>query len=466
LRFVIRLTVHILKYFNKMARINIRKGFDIRLKGKAEKILLKLDPSAEYALKPSDFHGITPKLMVKEGDKVKAGTCLFSDKNQTDIAFTSPVSGTVEQIKRGDKRLIESIVIKADATQTYESFGTEDAQKLSREDIIKKLMVSGCWPYIKQRPFDIIANPAAKPKAIFISAFDTAPLAPDIDFIVNGMELEFQTGINVLAKLTEGSVHLNVNINYPTSHIFAKAKGVELSEFSGPHPAGNVGVHIHHLMPINKGEEIWTVGPQDVIIIGKLFLKGIYDSTRVIALTGSEVNKPRYFKLISGANLSKLIEANITSKNARIISGNVLTGSKIDRNGFLGFYDSQVTAIPEGKHFEFLGWADLGFNKFSFTRSFFSSLIPGREFTLDTNLNGGNRSYVMTGQFEKVLPMDIYPLQLIKSILAQDIEQMEKLGIYEVAPEDFALCEYIDTSKTEIQAIIREGLDLVKKEMC
>ncbi|HYX05324.1 MAG TPA: Na(+)-translocating NADH-quinone reductase subunit A [Bacteroidales bacterium] len=445
--------------------IKIRKGLDIKLKGKAEKIFSKAGMSARYALKPTDFQGLTPKLKVNIDDKVKAGTPLFFDKYNPDVLFTSPVSGTVVEINRGERRRIEEVVVQADPEIEYEDFGKADVQELSRDNITAKLLQSGLWPFIRQRPYSIIANPKDEPRAIFISAFDTAPLAPDYDFIVKDQEKEFQAGINVLSKLTSGKIHLNVNADYPPSPVFSKAQGVQINQFTGPHPAGNVGIQIHHIDPIIKGSLVWYVNPQDVITIGRLFLNGIYDASKIIALTGSEVIKPKYYKLIAGSSIESIVKDNVQPGNLRHISGNVLTGTKILPSGYLGFYDSHVTVIPEGNHFEFIGWAKPGFNKFSMSRSFFSWLMPNREYKLDTNMNGGKRAYVMTGEYNKVLPMNIFPVQLIKSILVDDIDMMEKLGIYEVSEEDFALCEFVCTSKTEVQSIIRKGLDLMHKEM-
>ena len=445
--------------------IKIKKGFNIRIKGKAEKVYFNAKRAEEYAVKPTDFYGIIPKMLVEEGETVKTGAPLFHDKNNQKIIFTSPVSGHISRIVRGEQRKILEIVIKASEADDYINFNANDPVKLNREEIIEKLLISGIWPFIRQRPYSIIANPSDIPKSIFISAFDTSPLAPDIDFIVRNEDENFQTGINALAKLTNGKIHLNVNANYPVASIFAKTKGVEINYFKGPHPAGNVGIQIHHIDPINKGDIVWYLYPQDVIIIGKLFNKGIFDSTRIIAVTGSEIIKPKYYKCNIGINITELTRDNVKQGNNRYISGNVLTGTKIAKDGFLSFYDSQLTVIPEGNYHEFLGWLRPGFHKYSFSRTFFSWLTPDREYRLDTNTHGGQRAFVMTGQYEKVLPMDIYPMQLLKAIMIEDIDLMEKLGIYEVSEEDFALCEFICTSKYDIMNIIRKGLDLVRKEM-
>nr|HPI46373.1 Na(+)-translocating NADH-quinone reductase subunit A [Tenuifilaceae bacterium] len=417
--------------------------------------------------KPSDFPGLTPKLNVQVGDKVKAGNPLFHDKYRPNIVFSSPVSGEVVEVRRGDRRVIEEVVVKTTGSVDYEQFEAVSPVQLTREQVVEKLLKSGTWPYLRQRPYGIVANPDDKPKSIFISCFDSAPLSPDMDFAVNGEQEAFQAGIDALKRLTEGEIHLGLNADYPASSVFAKAKDVQLHHFTGPHPAGNVGIQIHHIDPINKGDVVWTVNPLDVIIIGRLFLKGVYDATKVIALAGSDVVKPRYYRIVSGARVDSILKDNLvkTDNEHRIISGNVLTGAKVESIGFIGFYDNMVTVIPEGKHHEFFGWMAPGFNKHSASRTFFSKLLPGKSFKLDTNINGGERAYVLTGQYEKVLPMDIYPVHLIKAILANDIDKMEQLGIYEVVEEDLALCEYVCTSKVEVQEILRKGIESMIKEL-
>lgn len=445
----------------------IRKGLNIPLKGEAEKVFTRAEMAEYYAVKPIDFPGLTPKLCVAEGDKVKVGTPLFFDKYRPNVLFTSPASGEVHLIRRGERRKILEVVIKSEKPQLFEEFGRANPKDLSREEVIEKMLKAGLWPTIRQRPYSIVANPEDKPKAIFISGFDSAPLAPDLDFAVKDEEEAFQVGIDALNRLVEGNVNLSLNADYPPSNVYSRAKGVNLNYFSGPHPAGNVGIQIHHISPINKNEKVWVVNPLDVIIIGRLFLRGIYDATKVIALAGSEVEKPRYFILKTGASIANIVDNNISKKpeELRFISGNVLTGSKISHDGFIGFYDNMVSVIPEGNYYEFLGWAQPGFTKYSFSSSFLSSLLPKRKYALDTNTHGGERAYVVSGQYEKVLPMDIYPVHLIKAILAKDIDKMENLGIYEVAEEDFALCEYVCTSKTDVQEILREGIDIMIKEL-
>ncbi len=446
--------------------IKIKRGLNIPLVGEAERVLIRLEKAKTYGVKPTDFPGLVPKLSVQLGDMVKAGTALFHDKYRPDVVFTSPVSGEVVEIRRGDRRAILEIVVKAnEGEMEYHDFGALDPKQLTRDKVISQLLVSGTWPYIRQRPYGIIANPADTPKAIFISCFDTAPLAPDYDFAIQGEEQVFQAGIDALSHLAAGKIHLGLNADYAPAATFAKAKGVDFHYFTGPHPAGNVGVQIHHIDPINKGEVVWVVNPQDVIIIGRLFLKGIYDASRVVALVGSEVLKPRYYKLISGAAVESIIDKNVNTENdLRIISGNVLTGTRINRLDYLGFYDNLITVIPEGNKYELFGWIAPGINKHSASRTFFSKLLPGKRFRLDTNIHGGRRAFVLTGLYEKVLPMDIYPVHLIKSILANDIDKMEQLGIYEVVEEDMALCEYVCPSKTEFQEILRKGIETMIKE--
>jgi Na+-transporting NADH:ubiquinone oxidoreductase subunit A len=453
------------RYYNIMSDvIKIRKGLDIKLSGEADKQLTEVSPVL-VALKPPDFNGVFPKLFVKEGNAVKAGTPVFFDKYRENIIFTSPVSGTIKEVFRGPKRKMLRIVIEPDGKMNYETFGKGDPNDMSREQITEKLLKSGVWANIRQRPYSIIANPDDKPKSIFISAFDSSPLAPDYGFIVEKNRQAFQTGLNALAKLTTGKIHLNVWAEETTSTVFMEAQNVQINRFSGPHPVGNVGIQIHHLDPVNKGEIVWYLNPQAVTTIGKLFMEGIHDASKIIALTGSETKKPEYLRVIGGTSLPPLIRGRVKGSNVRFISGNVLTGTKIEPEGYLGFYDNQLTVIPEGNYYEFLGWSMPRFDKFSFSRTFFSWLTPNKQYKLDTNLNGGHRAFVITGLYEKVFPMDIYPMQLLKAIMVKDIDLMEQLGIYEVDEEDFALCEFIDPSKTEMQAIVREGLDMIHKEM-
>lgn len=444
--------------------VRIRRGLNINLLGEADKVYASVKNHNIYALKPTDFHGLTPKLSVKVDDKVLAGSVIFFDKYNEKINFCSPVSGTIKDIVRGEKRRILEVIIESDNEQKYESHSPLNVKNANREQLIDHMLSNGVWPFIRQKPYDIIANPSDMPKAIFISAFKSGPLAIDNDFALYGMDDLFQSGLDIITKLTNGKTHLNLDGNTNSSKVFSEAKGVEINSFSGPHPAGNVGVQIHHINPINKGDIVWYLEPQDVIVIARLFNEGKYDVSRIISLCGSEVSKPRYYRTISGTCVSNLIYDNVENDNNRVICGDVLSGTKIDKNGYLGFYDTQLTVIKEGNEQEFLGWALPGFNKFSMSKSYFSWLFPKRKYDIDTNMRGEERAYVVTGQYEKVLPMDIYPQQLIKAIMIEDIDLMEKLGLYEVGPEDLALCEFVCTSKIEVQTIIRHGLDLLRKE--
>lgn len=443
----------------------IKKGFDIKLAGRAVLNIGGEIASDTYGVRPPDFPGLTPKLCVKTGDRVKAGTALFFDKLRPEIRFASPVSGTVKDIRRGEQRRILEVVVTREGDE-WEEFGKADIDKLSRDEIKQKILLAGLWPAVRQRPYHIVANPAATPKSVFISGFDTAPLAPDLNFIMNNMAAHcFQSGINALARLTDGKVNLVLNGMAEPSPVLKNAVNADLFYFSGKHPAGNTGIHIHHIDPVNKGETVWYVNLQDVVAIGRLFTEGRYVNEKIIALAGPEVNNPRYYKVRSGVAVKFVAGNNLRRDNVRIISGNVLTGTNTGTDGYLGFYDSMITVIAEGKYHEFFGWAKLGVNKFSFSRSFLSSLFRKKEYNLDTNMHGGYRAFVVTGWYEKVVPMDILPMQLFKAILAEDIEAMENLGIYEVAEEDFALCEFICPSKMEIQTIVRQGIDLMIREM-
>ncbi|NPA37442.1 MAG: Na(+)-translocating NADH-quinone reductase subunit A [Chlorobi bacterium] len=444
--------------------IKIKRGLDIPLMGKAEKVNIESDLPNLFALKPTDFNGLTPKLEKKAGEKVKAGTVLFHDKYRPEIKFVSPVSGELLAVNRGERRKILEIVIKSDGEFSKEDFGKADVSKLSREEVIEKMLAAGVWPFIRQRPYDIIASPTDKPKAVFVSGFDTSPLAPDYEFILDGQEKEFQAGIEVLRKLSDDNVHIGIDNRTPSS-IFKGLTGVTLHAFEGPHPAGNVGIQLHHVLPVFKGDKIWVTQPQDIITIGKLFTEGVFDASRTVVLAGSEVEKKGYYKTMIGASILPLVENNLVQDNVRYISGNVLTGTRIEKDGYLGFYHSQVTVIPEGNYHEFLGWALPGFGKFSVSRAYFSWLSPKKEYRLDTNLHGGKRAFVVSGQYEKVLPMDVLPEFLFKAIITEDIDKMEQLGIYEIVEEDVALCEFVDTSKIDLQKIVRDGIELMIKEV-
>jgi Na+-transporting NADH:ubiquinone oxidoreductase subunit A len=444
--------------------IRIKKGLDIKLVGEAEKNTSNISLSSVYAIKPEDFHGITPKLIAKEGAEVKAGDALFHSKSDERILFPSPVSGILVEIIRGARRKVLAVKIAADTAQTHTDFGSKDAAAMSAEEVKNHLFASGCWPFVKQRPYDVVANPNQAPKAIFISAYASAPLAADFEYTLAGKEAELQAAITAVSKLTAGKVHLSVgaNSNSPLSSL----TGVEVHKVSGPHPSGNLSTQIAQIDPINKGEVVWVITPQDLVIIGELFLTGKFNATRTIALTGSKFSKPQYVTAIIGATISDITASNLENDNTRIISGNVLSGKEVQEDGFVGYYDNQITAIPEGDDYEFFGWNKPIFNKISTSRALtFSWLTPNKKYDLNTNTNGEHRAFVVTGNYEKVFPLDVYPMQLLKAFMIKDLDEMEALGGYEVAPEDFALTEFVCVSKQPHQKIIREGLDLMREEL-
>ena len=440
--------------------IKLCKGLDIRLQGEAAKTIVDAPLASEYAVSPLDFEGVTPKMLVKVGDTVEAGSPLFFDKKRPEILFTSPVSGTVAAVNRGEKRKILSVVVTADKEVAYKQFASLDLAKASREQIIELLLESGLWTMFVQRPYGVIASPSDKPKAIFVSAFDSAPLATDYGFALSTSQQALQLGFDVLRRLTDGKVHLS----YDADGYVPEIAGVELHAFKGKHPAGNVGIQIHHIDPINKGEKVWTLNIQDVAILGRLFLTGKVDLTRVIAVAGSCVAEPKYYRVIAGASIESILGGKLSNEHARVIAGNVLTGRNVGKEGFLSVNANMITVIPEGDNYELLGWAMPRFKKFSVSRAYFSWLFPCRKYNLDTNLNGGERAFVMNDLYEKYLPMDIYPVHLVKACIANDLDKMENLGIYEVIEEDLALCEFVCPSKIEIQQVLRNGINLMMKE--
>ena len=445
--------------------IRIKKGLDINLVGAAELSTSKAVLSNVYTIKLDDFHGLTPKMLLKEGAEVKAGEPLFYNKGVEEMLFVSPVSGELVEIVRGARRRILEVKILADKTQEVVEHKKLDLKNASGQEIKAALLKSGCWPFIKQRPYDVIANPATTPKAIFISGYATAPLAADLDYVLKGKEAELQAAISALGKLTPGKVH--VSVGKSGSSPLSGLKGITLHKVSGPHPAGLVGTQINKIDPINKGELVWTVSPQDLIVIGEFLLTGKFNAERLVALAGSSVKSPKYYTTKIGAEISTFLYASgVNEENFRVINGDVLTGSKSKPDGHLGFYNNTVTVIPEGNDYELFGWNKPVFNKVSATRALtFSWLQPNKKYDLNTNTNGEHRAFVVTGQYEEVFPMDIYPLQLLKACMVKDLDEMEQLGLYEVAPEDFSLTEFICISKQPHQKIIREGLDLLQKEI-
>ncbi len=448
--------------------IKIKQGLDIKLKGKAEEAVECLDAKF-YAIQPTDFIGVTPRLLVQEGDMVEVGTPLFIDKHDERITFTSPVNGTVKEIRRGEKRLLQAVVIEAtERSQSSTSHLSPLTSHLSPDIIKEKLLETGLWPMIRQRPYSTIANPDDTPKAFFISAFDSSPLAPDMNFIAEHFPDSLQKGLEVLSILSDKKLHLCVHAEKTKSEVLLKAKNVTIHTFSGPHPSGNIGTQINKICPINKGDIVWYCTLADVINIGHYFLTGILDFSRIYAVAGTGLQKPHYIRTQIGTQIGAMVHGNLKDGHQRIISGNVLTGRAVNDNDFIGFYHNMLSVIPEGDNRqEMLGWIWPGFKKFSVSRTFPSAFVPKSlhpTYELDTNTHGEERPFVVTGEFEKVFPFDILPLQLIKACIIEDIDLMENLGIYEVDEEDFALCEFIDTSKTDIQQIIRKGLDLMRKE--
>ncbi len=448
--------------------IKTKRGLDIQIGGKAENQLSRMKISEVVAVIPDHYHGITPKVVVKEGDAVKAGTPLFYNKAVDSMNFVSPVSGKVLAVNRGERRKVLSITIQRDEKTAYEEFSPKAVSQLSGDEIKSLLLKSGLWVYVKQRPYDVIANPAQAPKAVFVSAFDSAPLAPDYEFVVAPEMKEFQAGIDALAKMAGVKVNLGVK---PGNTIFSSVQNAEITIFDGPHPAGNVGVQINKINPVNKGEVVWTVNAEDVLFIGRLFTKGQVDLVRTMAVTGPEVVKPQYVQSLAGSAVAPLIKGNVTmGVEHRIISGNVLTGLQIAANGYIDPYATQISVIKEGKdNHEMFGWALPRFNKFSASRLYASSLLQKlfgkKEFEYDARLLGGERAIIMSGEYDKVLPMDVLPEFLFKAMITGNIDKMEALGAYEIAPEDVALCEFVCTSKLPLQKIVRNALDNMRKEL-
>ena len=445
--------------------IRLRKGLDIKLLGNPSCEVIQSESSDTYALCPPDFTGVTPKLAVKEQQMVKAGEALFIDKNHPEVKFVSPVSGEVLAVNRGARRKVLSIVVKPDAKQKHVEFKTKSVQSLSGDEVKSHLMESGLFGFFRQRPYDIIANPDDTPRGIFVSAFDTNPLAPDFEIVLKGNELDFQTGLSALAKIAPTTLSISAS---QTAQALTQVNNVDLYVFKGPHPAGNVGVQINRIRPVNKGEVVWTMAPEAVIFIGRLFNKGIVDLTRIIAVAGEEIVNPTYLRIMSGARISTIVKGRLKRKDhIRIINGNVLTGVKTSEDDYLGSFANMITVIPEGDDVnEFMGWIAPRFKQYSVSRTFFSWLSCSKKrFSIDARIKGGTRHMIMSNEYDKVFPMDIYPEYLIKAIITGNIDKMEAYGIYEVAPEDFALCEFVDSSKLELQRIVREGLDNLRAEM-
>jgi Na+-transporting NADH:ubiquinone oxidoreductase subunit A len=445
--------------------IKIKKGLTINLIGEAERTLSSAPRSRTFAIRPSDFHLIIPKMVVKEGAKLQTGDTIFYSKNNEAIKFVSPVSGTLVKIERGAKRVITELLIEADSQDQFVDFGILNPESASADSIKNRLLESGCWPFLIQRPYAIIAGTDVVPRDIFISAYNTAPLANDYDFSLQGKEKELQAAISALAKLTDGQIH--VGVGKGSNSPFKSLKNISIYNVSGPHPSGNVGTLINKVGPVNKNEVVWTVTPQDLVIIGELLLTGRYNPERIVALVGSEVKSPKYYKTRIGSEVSTFVyDSGLKAENVRVISGDVLTGTTISPKGHLRHYSNAVTVIPEGNDYELFGWNKPVFDKISTSRALtFSWLTPNKKYDLDTNTNGEHRAFVVTGNYEEVFPLDMYPLQMLKACMVKDLDNMEALGMYEVAPEDFALTEFVCVSKQPHQQIIRNGLDLMYKEI-
>ena len=447
--------------------IYLKKGLNIPSSGAAAQNTRKVIVPDVVAVKPTDFRGFVPKLLVREGDKVLAGTPILADKMSQSILLTSPVSGTVAQVVRGEKRKLLEVRIKADEKQEFVDFGVKKPAQMSAAEIKEAILAAGLWPAITQRPYGIIANPEIKPKAIFVSAFNTAPLAANPEFALKDEVENIQTAINALAKLTDGGVHISLNAENYSGTPFHKLENVIQHIFSGKHPAGNVGIQIHHISPIKKGETVWTVSLMMLAAIGKLFNTGKCDLRRKIAVTGPMAIEPAYVEGYPGISMKDIKEFYNPQENLRFVSGDALSGTNVTAEGFLGFNDNQITILKEGDSYELFGWAKpVRSSQFSASRTYFSWLTPKKTYNMDTNLHGGPRAFVVNDVYSKVLPMDIFPVYLLKACIAQDIDKMEKYGIYEVLEEDLALCEYVCPSKIYIQQIITDGIALMLKEMC
>ncbi len=449
--------------------IRLRKGLDINLKGAPASDIVSVQNDGLFALVPDNFTGVVPKVVVKENDHVLAGQVLFLDKNVPEIKFVSPVSGQVVAINRGARRKVLSVVVKSDGKQESVKFAAKSVQSLTVQDILSSILEAGLFAFVRQRPYDIIANPNDAPREIFVSAFDSNPLAPDFETVLKGHELEFQIGLSALSKIAR----TNLGISWKqTSQALTAAKNVDIYTFRGAHPAGNVGVQINHINPVNKGEVVWTIAPQHVIMIGSLFNNGSVDFSQIISVAGSCISKPSYAKVIMGAQLDSIVKDSLAltgKEHIRLINGNVLTGSKANTEDFLNVFANCVTAIPEGDDVnEFMGWIMPRFKMFSTSRAsmgWLKGLFCKKGYDIDARVKGSERHMIMSGEYDRVFPMDIYPEYLVKAMITGNIDKMEAYGIYEVAPEDFALCEFVDSSKLELQRIVRESLDKLRAEM-
>lgn len=443
--------------------IKLRRGLTVCLAGAAEKVMAPVKASGTYALVPDSFQGVKPKVVVKEGDRVKAGEALFVNKECPEVKFASPVSGTVTLVERGERRKVLSIRVQADKEQQYADYGTKDPSQLTADEVKTALLEAGLFGYINQLPYAVSTVPTTEPRAIFVSALRDMPLAGDFEYELQGQEEDFQTGLTALSRIA--TTYLGIGAGQEAQAL-RQARDVEVVTFEGKCPAGNVGVQVNNIAPVNKGEVVWTVDPTAVIFFGRLFNTGKVNLTRVIAVAGSEITKPLYMPVKVGQPIGDIIDQRVKNDcKVRIIDGNPLTGKPVTGDAFLGAHTSEVTVIPEGDDAdEMLGWIMPRTEQYSTSRSYFSWLFGKRAYRLDARVKGGERHIIMSGEYDSVLPMDIYGEYLIKAIIAGDIDKMEQLGIYEVSPEDFALAEFVDSSKLELQHIVRQGLDMLRKE--
>ena len=443
--------------------IKLRKGLNIHLKGTAAETKRVVGACTEYVVRPDTFEGVVPKLVIHEGDRVEVGDALFVDKNRPEVRFASPVSGMVKAVERGERRKILGIKLQADEVQAFHDFGKRDVTSLSADEVKNALLEAGLFGYIYQLPYAVSADPQATPKAIFVSALRDMPLAGNFEYELQGNERDFQTGLTALSKMA--STYLGIG-KKQTADALVNAKDVEVTVFDGPCPAGNVGVQVNHISPVNKGEEVWTVDPTFVIFFGRLFNTGKVNLLRTIALGGSAMASPMYVDALVGTPFAVVLkDALVRQEDVRLINGNPLTGTMSSLEDSVGVKTSEITAIPEGAEAnEMFGWIMPRTNQFSTSRSYFSWFMGKKEYDLDARVKGGERHIIMSGEYDSVLPMDIYGEFLIKAIIAGDIDKMEQLGIYEVSPEDFALAEFVDSSKLELQRIVRQGLNMLRKE--
>ncbi len=443
--------------------VKLRKGYDIKLVGEPQEKIVENYVSPTHAIKPTDFLGIfpIPKLTVQVGDDVQAGDPLFYDKSNPDMLYVAPVSGEIVEVRRGEKRAIAEVVILTDKQMRFKDLGTFNPSGASKEKTVDYLKKSGLWPFLRQRPYNVFANSEDEVANIFISGFDTAPYAPNYAFSVKGYEEYFQKGVDVLSNLTSGKVHVSFDSGKKALNSVSNA---EVHSFSGPHPAGNVGVQIHHIAPINKGDIVWTVNFNDVIAIGRAASTGQYNTERLLALGGADIKNPQYYRTYIGANIEHMLKDNLSNDHVRAVSGNVLTGESIGHKGHIGFYDNTVSILEEGDKYEMFGWLFPSYARPSASKTFPAFLTPNKKFKVNTNTHGEGRAFVATGVYEKVLPMDIYPMQLAKSIMYNDFDLMEGLGLYEVVEEDLAICEFVCPSKTNFQEILRQGLDALREQ--